>query len=201
MIMNDNNASICNRLQYVNEIPDCRSSQFSTINITRLQLFLVQNSARNSTLIHGTLTSVDVPDSEENSITEHADRPALLKISRSLTRVDVPDSGENSITEHTDRHALLKISRSLTRVDVPNSECSVATSGDDGGLVDVHASDGGRVSVQSVKALSRLGVPDFESSIRGSGYDDMFFHLRRPDAARVTHQSTKAFTGFSRPNL
>ena len=65
----------------------------------------------------------------------------------------------------------------------------------------MHASDGGRVSVQSVDALSRFGVPHFESSIRGPGYDDVFLHLRRPHAARVTDQRTQALSRLRRPDL
>ena len=67
--------------------------------------------------------------------------------------------------------------------------------------MDVHASDGGRVPVQSVDALSRFGVPHFESSIRGPGYDDVFLHLRRPHAACMADQCTQALSRLRGPNL
>ena len=94
-----------------------------------------------------------------------------------------------------------KLTNSITSIDVPNPERSISTARHDGGLVDVHAADSRRVSVQRVNALARLRVPHFERAIRGAGNDDVFLHLRRPDAARVTHQSAQAFTRLRRPHL
>lgn len=54
--------------------------------------------------------------------------------------------------------------------------------------MEVHASNGGSVSVQRVNTHAGFRIPYFECSIRATAYDGATGHLRRPYTARMSYQ-------------
>ena len=68
-------------------------------------------------------------------------------------------------------------------------------------FVEVHAPDGGGVSVEGVDALPALAVPHLERAVRAPAHHRVPLHLRAPDAARVTHQGPQALAGGRAPYL
>ena len=68
-------------------------------------------------------------------------------------------------------------------------------------FVEVHAPDGGGVTVEGVDALAALAVPDLEGAVRAARDHRVALHLRAPHAARVTHQRPQALPRRRRPYL